>query len=79
VRRYITQRELRNEITRLLRELENGCAFIVTRNGVAIGNLSPVRQRTFFGAAAVLAVFAGAPRIGHKWFRKTSTPRSIRT
>jgi hypothetical protein len=29
-----------------------------------------VRQRTFFGAEAVLAVLAGAPRIGHKWFRK---------
>jgi hypothetical protein len=35
----------------------------VTRNGVPVGELSPVRPRQFIDAAAALASFAGAAHV----------------
>ncbi|MBI3399834.1 MAG: hypothetical protein HY048_00315 [Acidobacteria bacterium] len=79
----ITQRELRNESGRIMRALDKGKSFIVTRNGVAVGELIPLRQRMFVPAHAAVAAFAGAPRVARKRFRKDvdalidqdSTPR----
>ena len=68
--RRITQRELRNESGRIMRALDQGKAFIVTRNGVPVGELIPVRQRMFVPTEAALAVFAGAPRVASARFRK---------
>lgn len=68
--RRITQRELRNESGRIMRALDKGRAFIVTRNGVPVGELSPLRQRLFVPSDAVLAAFAGTPRIARARFRK---------
>jgi antitoxin (DNA-binding transcriptional repressor) of toxin-antitoxin stability system len=66
----ITQRELRNESGRIMRALDKGRSFTVTRNGVPVGELTPVRQRRFVATEAVLASFAGAPRITRRRFRK---------
>ncbi len=68
--RRITQRELRNESGRIMRALDKGKAFIVTRNGVPVGELIPLRQRVFVPADAALAAFAGAPRVAPGRFRK---------
>jgi len=68
--RPVTQRELRNDSGRVMRELDQGRSFIVTRNGVPVGELSPVRQRVFVSADVVAAAFAGAPRINRERFRK---------
>jgi antitoxin (DNA-binding transcriptional repressor) of toxin-antitoxin stability system len=68
--RRITQRELRNDSGRIMRDLDRGRAFIVTRNGVAVGELHPLRQRVFVPSDAVQAAFAGAPRIAPRRFRK---------
>jgi antitoxin (DNA-binding transcriptional repressor) of toxin-antitoxin stability system len=68
--RHITQRELRNQSGRIMRALDRGKSFIVTRNGVPVGELSPLRQRMFVSAEAVLAAFVGAPRIAPGRFRK---------
>jgi antitoxin (DNA-binding transcriptional repressor) of toxin-antitoxin stability system len=68
--RRITQRELRNESGRIMRELDKGRTFIVTRNGVAVGELSPIRPHQFVAADAVLAAFAGAPRVARARFRR---------
>ncbi len=68
--RRITQRELRNESGRIMRALDKGKAFVVTRNGVPVGELSPLRQRVFVPSDAVLAAFAGAPRIARARFRR---------
>ena len=68
--RHITQRELRNESGRIMRDLDKGRAFVVTRNGVPVGELSPLRQRRFVPVEAVLAAFAGAPRLARARFRK---------
>ncbi|MCP9490861.1 MAG: DUF2332 family protein [Solirubrobacteraceae bacterium MAG38_C4-C5] len=59
----ITQRELRNESGEIMRALDGGESFVVTRNGVAVGELVPLRRRRFVAADAVLAAFKGAPQI----------------
>jgi prevent-host-death family protein len=68
--REITQRELRNESGEIMRALDRGEAFVVTRNGVPVGELTPLRQRQFVAAEVALAVFAGAPAIDAKRFRR---------
>ena len=66
----ITHRELRSDSGRVMRALDEGTSFIVTRNGIPVGELSPVRGRLFVLFDAVVAVFAGAPRIARARFRK---------
>jgi antitoxin (DNA-binding transcriptional repressor) of toxin-antitoxin stability system len=81
--RRITQRELRNDSGRIMRALDKGKTFVVTRNGVPVGELIPLRQRVFVPTDAALATFAGAPRVAPGRFRKDtdalidqdSTPR----
>lgn len=68
--RRITQRELRNDSGRIMRAVDKGKAFIVTRNGVPVAELMPLRQRMFVPAEAALAAFAGAPRVAFGRFRK---------
>ncbi|MEX0675056.1 MAG: type II toxin-antitoxin system prevent-host-death family antitoxin [Gaiellaceae bacterium] len=67
--REITQRELRNESGEIMRALDRGETFVVTRNGVPVGELTPLRQRRFVGAEAAVALFAGAPAINGERFR----------
>lgn len=57
----ITQRELRNNSGEIMRRLDQGASFIVTRNGVPVGELSPLRRHRFVGAEAAVAAFQGAP------------------
>src|SRR5438067_6342933 len=68
--REITQRELRNQSGEIMRALDRGESFIVTRNGVAVGELTPVRNRYFVPTAVVKAAFASAPRIDFEQFRR---------
>jgi antitoxin (DNA-binding transcriptional repressor) of toxin-antitoxin stability system len=53
-----------------MRALDRGTSFIVTRNGVPVGELIPLRQRVFVPVDAVVAAFTGAPRIASRRFRK---------
>lgn len=81
--REITQRELRNESGEIMRALDRGESFVVTRNGVPVGELMPFRQRQFVAAEAAVAVFADAPDIEADRFRtdvdalidQSTTPR----
>jgi prevent-host-death family protein len=66
----ITQRELRNDSGRVMRALDKGKSFVVTRNGVPVGELIPLRQRVFVPADAALAAFAEAPPVKFGRFRK---------
>ncbi|TMD91515.1 MAG: type II toxin-antitoxin system prevent-host-death family antitoxin [Chloroflexi bacterium] len=43
--KVITQRTLRNESGEIMRGLDRGESYIVTRNGVPVGELMPVRRR----------------------------------
>ena len=67
--REITQRELRNESGEVMRALDAGESFVVTRNGVPVGELTPFTRRTFVPKATVLAAFKSAPVIDFKRFR----------
>ncbi len=67
--REITQRELRNDSGAIMRDVERGQSFIITRNGTPIGRLIPLRRRTFVPREEVLAVFATAPVLDADRFR----------
>jgi prevent-host-death family protein len=66
--RTITQRELRNDSGEIMRALDRGEEFVVTRNGVPVGELRPVRRR-FVSRDVLLAAFCSAPRIDGERFR----------
>lgn len=53
-----------------MRALDRGEAFTVTRNGIPVGELVPVRSRVFVAAESVAAAFKGAPRIARRRFRQ---------
>lgn len=67
--REITQRELRNESGEIMRELDRGETFVVTRNGVPVGELTPLRRHRFVSADAAVAMFRNAPGIDFEKFR----------
>ncbi len=64
----ITQRELRNGSGEIMRALDRGETFIVTRNSVPVGELRPL-PRQFVSATAVAAAFGCAPPIDRERFR----------
>jgi antitoxin (DNA-binding transcriptional repressor) of toxin-antitoxin stability system len=66
----LTQRELRNGSGEIMRALDRGESFVVTRNGVAVGELRPVQARRFVTADAAIAAFAGSARIDADRFRQ---------
>ena len=68
--RRITQRELRNDSGRIMRALDRGKAFVVTRNGRPVGELVPLRQRAFVPSEFAHAAFAGAPPVARRRFRR---------
>jgi prevent-host-death family protein len=67
--RRITQRELRNESGEIMRALDRGETFVVTRNGVPVGELTPLQQRRFVAAGTALAAYGGAPPVDSARFR----------
>jgi len=68
--RELTQRELRNRSGEIMRALDRGEEFTITRNGAAVGELRPLRRRRFVGADAALAAFSGAPAVDADRFRE---------
>ena len=67
--REVTQRELRNDSGRIMRGLDEGESFVVTRAGQPVGELVPLRRRRFIPAIEAVAVFRGAPPIDVRAFR----------
>ncbi|MDP9074571.1 MAG: hypothetical protein M3N98_10430 [Actinomycetota bacterium] len=67
--REVTQRELRNESGKIMRGLDEGETFIVTRNGIPVGELAPLRRHRFVAAEAAVAFFRNAPRVDYERFR----------
>ena len=65
----ITQRELRNSSGDIMRRLDAGETFIVTRAGQPVGELSPLRRPRFVNTDTVLDLFARAPAIDLDRFR----------
>jgi prevent-host-death family protein len=67
--REISQRELRNDSGAIMRGVERGESFTITRNGSPIGRLIPLRRRTFVSREEVLAAFATASTLDAEQFR----------
>lgn len=65
----ITQRELRNDSGEIMRRLDQGESFIVTRNGTPVGELAPLRRHRFVATDTVVRAFRGAPPLDAHRFR----------
>jgi len=61
--REITQRQLRNDSGEIMRGLDAGQTYVVTRNGVPVGELAPLRRHRFVNADTAIAMFKGAPSV----------------
>jgi antitoxin (DNA-binding transcriptional repressor) of toxin-antitoxin stability system len=59
VTRTISQAELRNGSAAVMDALEAGEEFVVTRNGVPVGELRPIARRRELTAEELVAAFAG--------------------
>jgi prevent-host-death family protein len=69
VTRAISQRELRNQSGEIMRQLDQGEDFVVTRNGVPVGELTPLRRQSYVAAEAAVAMFRTAAPIDAARFR----------
>jgi prevent-host-death family protein len=67
----IAQRDLRNDNAKVIEAVAAGESFVVTRNGVPVAELRPIRptRRTFVPAAELVALAAVGPRIDRERFR----------
>ncbi|MCY3662008.1 MAG: hypothetical protein OXH28_04170 [bacterium] len=65
----LTQRRLRNESGEIMRALDRGESFVVTRNGVPVGELRPIRQRRYVPADEVVEMFVGGSPLDYEQFR----------
>ena len=66
----VTQRELRNGSGEIMRRLDEGESFVVTRNGVPVGELTPLRRPRFVTADSITQLFQAAPPIDAEQFRR---------
>ena len=69
ISRKVTQRELRNGSGEIMRALDRGESFVVTRNGTPVGELIPLHSHQFVAAHAAVEAFANAPPIERERFR----------
>jgi antitoxin (DNA-binding transcriptional repressor) of toxin-antitoxin stability system len=70
VTEQISQRELRNDSGRIMRALDDGQTFVVTRNGRPVGELRPLRRDRFVDAVTVAEMFRHAPQLDWQRFRE---------
>lgn len=67
--RQITQRELRNETPAIMREVEHGESFVLTRNGTPIADIVPHSRRPeFISATEFLDLLVDLPATDPKQF-----------
>lgn len=67
--RTISQRELRNDSGQIMRAVEAGESFVVTRNGVPVAELTPLQRRREVPRDELLAAAQHWPRIDAARFR----------
>ena len=66
----ISQRQLRNDSGEIMRGLDEGETYIVTRNGTPVGELTPLRRHRFIATKTAMAVFQGAPSVDYTRLRR---------
>jgi len=72
--RTISQRELRNDSGEIMRAVDAGASFVVTRNGLPLAELTPLKRRTFVPREEILRALASPSGIDAVRFRPTVTP-----
>jgi prevent-host-death family protein len=70
----IPQRDLRNNISDVLRRAERGERFTITVNGRTVAELGPARTVRFAAADALARVLADAP-VDEAWARELERAR----
>ncbi|OLP01684.1 hypothetical protein BVU76_14595 [Mycolicibacterium porcinum] len=65
----ISQRELRNDSGRVLRALDEGKTFVITRNRQPVGELRPLHRRRLVDAHIAVELFRHAPTVDGVQFR----------
>ena len=63
-------RHARNDSGRIMRALDDGQSFVITRNGRPVGELRPLRRDRFVDAVTVVEVFRHAPAVDAASFRE---------
>jgi antitoxin (DNA-binding transcriptional repressor) of toxin-antitoxin stability system len=66
----ISQRELRNSSGDIMRRLDAGETFTVTRAGKPVGEMGSDRRQRFVSSVVVADIFQGAPRIDMNQLRR---------
>ena len=66
----ITQRQLRNASGEIMRRLDAGERFIVTRNGVPVGELTPHRPNRFLPSEIASELFRTSPAVDVRRLRE---------
>lgn len=72
--RHITQRELRNQSGEIMRGLDRGEAFVVTRNGVPVGELIPLQRPLFVPMSALRDAVTRAGHVDYLKLRRDLAP-----
>lgn len=67
--KLLNQRELRNDSAAVLRDVQAGQTFVVTRNGVPVAELRPIAPRRFVPRATIVDAARDAPPIDARRFR----------
>jgi prevent-host-death family protein len=67
--KVISQRELRNDSSQVLREVEGGKTLVITRNGTPVAELRPIGPRRFVPRAVIAEAAKRAPRVDADRFR----------
>lgn len=67
----IPQRELRNQNSKVIDEVLKGTSFVVTRNGVPVAELRPLKseRRSFVPRIELLTLGTSGPRLDAELFR----------
>lgn len=66
----ISQRELRNDSGRIMRALDEGRSFVLTRHGVPVGELRPLRRARFVESRVAADMFRHAPPVDWERLRQ---------
>lgn len=67
--REVTIGQLGDDWGEITRRLERGESFVVTSDGIPVGELSPLRRCRFVLAEAAVEMFRSAPPVDYQRFR----------
>ncbi len=66
----VSQRQLGDISGEIMRGLDHGETYVVTRDGVLVDELTPLRRHRFVSAEVATAIFKNAPRVETRQLRE---------